>query len=258
MNKIAITGKGGVGKSTITAAMAIAFNKKEKSVWLLDCDPDANLATVLGYPHPERIKPIIELKEIIKERTQTKNNGHNVFFKMNPQVEDIPSKFSVEHYGIHLMVMGKIKPAGSGCFCPENSFAKSLISYLLLKENEVLLMDMEAGIEHLSRGTAEAVDTMFIITEPSSPSVETTGRIISSARTLGIKNILIIANKIRGDKDKEFLKKHLNGNKIIHYVPYNKTLEENRGVVSENTKFIIDEMERIISEMEAQNEQCQG
>jgi CO dehydrogenase maturation factor len=236
MNKIAITGKGGVGKSTIAAALAIALKEKSKNVWLLDCDPDANLATILNYPYPAKLKPIIELKEIIQERTQTKNNSPAVFYKMNPHVEDIPSKFSINHRGINLMLMGKVK-FGGGCFCPENTFAKTLVSHLLLKEDEILIMDMEAGIEHLSRGTAGAVDVMLVVTEPSASSIETAKRIIPLAQKLGIKNISVVANKIRSDSDKEFIEKNFDKKSIVTYIPYNKIIEKNRGIISENTEF---------------------
>lgn len=250
MNKIAVTGKGGVGKSTITAALAVALKKKGKNVWVLDCDPDANLATVLGYPHPEKLQPVAELKEIIKERTNAKGDGPAVFFKMNPQVDDIPSKFSVEHNGVHLMLMGKMKPAKGGCFCPENAFSKSLISHLLLKENEVVIMDMEAGIEHLSRGTASSVDVMLIVTEPSFSSIETAKRILTLAKQLNIKKVLIIANKIRNDEDRDFITTALYKEDVVLFIPYNTELEKNRGVIDSGNKIIGFEIEKIISQLE--------
>ncbi|MDD5688457.1 MAG: P-loop NTPase [Elusimicrobia bacterium] len=250
MNKIAVTGKGGVGKSTITAALAIVLSKKGKDVWVLDCDPDANLATILGYPQPEKLQPVIELKNIIQERTQSGGDGPAVFFKMNPKVDDIPSEFSVEYKGIHLLVLGKVKPASSGCFCPENAFAKTLVSHLLLKENEVLLMDMEAGIEHLTRGTAKAVNVILIVTEPTAPSVETAKRIISLASSLGIKKISIVANKIRNEKDKEFLKQNLGEDKIIQYIAYNEAFEKNRGIISDKSEFLTKEIENVVTKLE--------
>ncbi|MBN1383631.1 MAG: AAA family ATPase [Elusimicrobia bacterium] len=250
MHKIAVTGKGGVGKSTITAALAVALSNSKKNVWVLDCDPDANLATILGYPYPEKLQPIAELKEIIKERTHAKGNGPAVFFKMNPQVDDIPSKFSVEHKGIHLMVMGKLKPAGSGCFCPENAFARSLVGHLLLKQNEIFLMDMEAGIEHLTRGTVKAVDVLLIVTEPSMAGIETAKRIILLAGSMGIKKVSVVANKVRSESDKEFIKQNLSGTRVIRFIAYNKVFEENRGVISDKTEFIIDEMKQMIPRLE--------
>ncbi|MFH0947793.1 MAG: ArsA-related P-loop ATPase [Elusimicrobiota bacterium] len=249
MNKIAVTGKGGVGKSTISAALSISLSKKGKDVWLIDCDPDANLATILGYPYPKKLQAIVELKEIIQERTRTNNNGPVPFFKMNPDVSDIPEKFSVEHHGIHLMLMGELKPAKGGCFCPENAFVKSLISHLLLKENEVVIMDMEAGIEHLSRGTASSVDVMLIVTEPSFSSIETTKRIQALAKELNIKKTLIVANKIRNDEDRDFIANKFSEN-IVLFIPYNTELEKNRGVIDSENKILCKEMGKIISYME--------
>ncbi|PIU83284.1 MAG: carbon monoxide dehydrogenase [Elusimicrobia bacterium CG06_land_8_20_14_3_00_38_11] len=248
-SKIAVTGKGGAGKSTISASLSIFLSKKGKDVWLIDCDPDANLATILGYPYPDKLQPIVELKEIIQERTLTKNSGSVPFFKMNPDVSDIPEKFSVEHNGVHLMLMGKMKPAKGGCFCPENAFVKSLISHLLLKENEVVIMDMEAGIEHLSRGTASAVDVMLIITEPSFSSIETTKRILTLAKQLNIKKVLLIANKIHNDRDRDFITNKFSEN-IVLFIPYNTELEKNRGVIDSDNKILDKEMEKIISYLE--------
>ncbi|MDO8734314.1 MAG: ArsA-related P-loop ATPase [Elusimicrobiota bacterium] len=252
MNKIAVTGKGGVGKSTISASLSVSLSKKGKDVWLIDCDPDANLATVLGYPYPEKLQPIVELKEIIQERTLTKNNSAaSPFYKMNPDVSDIPEKFSVEHNGVHLMLMGKMKPAKGGCFCPENAFVKSLISHLLLKENEVVIMDMEAGIEHLSRGTASSVDVMLIVTEPSFSSIETTKRILTLAEQLKIKKILIIANKIRNAQDKDFITNKFSEKDSIQFISYNTELENRRGVISSDNKILVKETEKILSYLEA-------
>ncbi|MFH1540622.1 MAG: ArsA-related P-loop ATPase [Elusimicrobiota bacterium] len=250
MNKIAVTGKGGVGKSTIAATISIFLSQKGNDVWLIDCDPDANLATILGYPYPEKLQTITELKEIIQERTITKNNGFATpFFKMNPDVHDIPEKFSVKHNGIHLMAMGKFKPAMGGCFCPENAFVKSLISNLLLKEKEVVVMDMEAGIEHLSRGTASFVDVMLIVTEPSFSSIETTKKILTLAKQLNIKKVLIIANKIHNDKDRDFIVDKFSEN-ITLFIPYNTKLEKNRGVIDTENKILTEEIKKIISFLE--------
>ena len=253
MNKIAVTGKGGVGKSTISASLSISLSKKGKDVWLIDCDPDANLATVLGYPYPEKLQSIVELKEIIQERTHTSDSSASNFFKLNPDVSDIPEKFSVEHNGVHLMLMGKMKPAKGGCFCPENAFVKSLISNLLLKENEVVIMDMEAGIEQLSRGTASSVDVMLIVTEPSFSSIETTKRIQTLAEQLKIKKILIIANKIRNAQDRDFITNKFSEKDAVQFITYNAELEKNRGVIDSGNKIIGFEMEKIISQLEEKN-----
>ena len=263
MNKIAVTGKGGVGKSTIAASLSISLSKprlcaqgrgeKGKDVWLIDCDPDANIATILGYPYPEKLQPIVELKETIQERTLTKNNGPVPFFKMNPEVSDIPEKFSIKHNGVHLMLMGKLKPAKGGCFCPENAFVKSLLSHLLLKENEVVIMDMEAGIEHLSRGTASSVDAMLVVTEPSFSSIETTKRILTLAYQLKIKKVLIIANKIRNAQDKDFIASAFSEKITIQFISYNTDLEKNRGTIDGDNKILTTEIEKIILDLEKVN-----
>lgn len=153
-----MTGKGGVGKTTIAAGLSVIYSK-EKKVIAMDADPDSNLAETIGFPDPEKIIPISKMNDLINERTEAKNG----FFKMNPKVDDIPEKFCPEYKNIRLLNMGSIKKGGSGCFCPENAFIKTLISHLLLQRDEFLIMDMPAGIENLSRGTAFGVDILGFI-----------------------------------------------------------------------------------------------
>ena len=171
--KIAVSGKGGVGKTSITALLCSSFNKAGYKVLALDTDPDANLAATLGFPNPEKIVPIMELKELIAERTGVQPETMGIFFKLNPTVDDIRERFSVTHNGISLLVMGRIKKAGTGCYCPENAFVKELVGHLLLDEKDVVIMDMEAGIEHLGRGTSRDVDAFIVVVEPGRRSFET-------------------------------------------------------------------------------------
>jgi len=190
----------------------------------VDADPDANLAATLGFPDPYGITPMIEMKELIEERTGVKPGTRAVFFKMNPTVDDIPDKYAVEHEGIRLMVMGSPRPGGSGCFCPENSFLKALISHLLLRREEVVVMDMEAGIEHLGRGTAEAVDALLVVVEPGMRSVETARKIKAMAMDLGIKRIFAVGNKVRSERDKNFLLESMREFEFLGFIPFSERL----------------------------------
>ncbi len=187
--KIAISGKGGVGKTLLSSLLCQTFAGAGYSVLAIDADPDANLAATLGFPHPERITPISEMKKLIKERTGAEPGRGGGFFKLNPRVDDLPEKYSQEHNGVRLMVMGQIKQGGSGCYCSANILLQALITHLLLARNEVVILDMEAGIEHLGRGTAKAVDKLIIVVEPGRRSIEAAYRIDELALDIGLGNI---------------------------------------------------------------------
>ena len=221
--KIALSGKGGVGKTTIASALALLFSEAGKRVIAIDADPDANLGATLGFPGPEKIKPIIDMKELIHERTGTKPGTINGFFKLNPRVDDILERFCTKHKGINLLRMGALKKGGSGCFCPENTFLKALLSHLLIHSGDIVIIDMEAGIEHLSRGTSAGVDILLVVVEPTSRSIETAFRIDKLAREIGIKKILVIGNKVTSQKDIDFIKKKFPADiEILGFIWYNK------------------------------------
>ncbi len=224
--KIAVTGKGGVGKTTLAAGLSTLFSRKGRKVFAIDADPDANLALTLGFPKPSRIKPLIEMKQLIEERTGTKIGTLNPYFKLNPRVDDIPDKYFARHKGINLMVMGTVRGGGLGCACPENAFLKALLGHLILEREEVVILDMEAGIEHLGRGTARGVDEMIIVVEPGSRSIETAFRIKGLAEDVEIKNIGIVGNKIRHQSDKEFLITNMPRLNFLGFISYDEKILE--------------------------------
>ena len=232
--KIAVSGKGGVGKTSVAAGLVLLFAKQGKKVIAIDADPDANLAATLGFPSSERPAPISELKKLILERT----GEVGAFFKLNPKVDDIPDKFSAKRGNVILMEMGTVKRGGSGCVCPESAFLKALLSHIFLNRDEVVIVDMEAGIEHLGRGTSQSVDKFIIVAEPNSTSIDTAMRIKELAGNLGIKEISVIGNKIRSKEDKDFIKKNLEGIRIQGYIALDESLLNSRGVLPENSEFI--------------------
>lgn len=230
--KIAIAGKGGSGKTTITACLSLLYSRKKNPVIAIDCDPDMNLGYALDFPNPEKIVPISRMKDLIAERTESGPGG---YFKLNPKVDDIPEKFCPKHNNIRLIVMGRVNKAEGGCLCPENAFIKRLVSHLIIGK-EIVFLDMVAGSEHLGRGTAHAVDAFLIITEPTQLGINTGLHIKSLARELGIKNIFFIGNKINNQEDLEFIKKNLK-EEIIGFLLFNKNFLSGRGKVVLNDKL---------------------
>jgi CO dehydrogenase maturation factor len=224
--KIAISGKGGVGKTTFAAFLIKSLQLKGKSVLAIDSDPDANLAQALGAKNASEITPISEMKSLIEERTETKIGTMGNLFKMNPKVSDLPEKLSIDVDGVRLMVLGGVKAAEGGCICPQSVLLKVLVSHLILARNEVVVLDMEAGLEHLGRGTARAVDKMIVVVEPGSRSIETARQIKRLSDELGIKNLLIVGNKIRSQKDRDFLLKNMNNFSFLGFLPFNEDIIE--------------------------------
>jgi len=224
--KIAISGKGGTGKTTLTALLSFIFAESGYSVLAIDADPNATLAAALGFPNFEDITPISEMGDLIKERTGAAPGEAAPYYKLNPKVDDIPEKYWVEHNGIKLMVMGRLKKGGSGCYCPENALLEALVAHLLLRREEMVIMDMEAGVEHLGRATAKAVDKMIIVVEPGRRSVETAYRIRSLASDVGVENIALVGNKVRSKKDKEFLVSNMPDFEFLGFIPYDQSIIE--------------------------------
>lgn len=222
--KIAIGGKGGVGKTLLAALLSKIFVESGYSVITIDADPDGNLAATLGFPHPEKIIPISEMSALIEERTGAPPGKAGGYFKLNPKVDDLPENYSQEYSGIKLMVMGRLKRGGSGCYCPENALLQALVTHLLLGRDEVVILDMEAGIEHLGRATAKAVDKLIIVTEPGRRSVDTVYRVDRLAKDIGLQNIGVVGNKIRNPKDKKFLISSLAGFEFLGFIPYDQAI----------------------------------
>ncbi len=216
--KLAITGKGGVGKTTAAAMLAGLFQKDGYNVLAVDADPDANLAGSLGFSDAENILPIIKMKELIGERTGAKPGDTGAYFKLNPYVADIPDKFSQQHDDIKLIVMGGFKETASGCFCSENTFLKTLLRHLLTKRDEVVVLDMEPGVEHLSRGTAAAVDFLIVVVDAGRRSQETARKIRELATSIGIKRIQIIGNRVRNEEDKRLITEAVSPMQVLGFV----------------------------------------
>ncbi len=201
-----------------------AFADSGYSVLAIDADPDSNLAATLGFPHPEEITPISEMSALIEERTGARPGQAAAYFRLNPKVDDLPEKYCQEYNGIRLMVMGRIKKGGSGCYCPESALLRALITHLLLARNEVVILDMEAGIEHLGRATALAVDKLIVVVEPSRRSVETAFRINKLAQDIDLRKIAVVGNKVRSQSETEFLISSMPGFEFLGFIPYDQAI----------------------------------
>lgn len=224
--KIAVSGKGGVGKTTLASFIIKALADNGKKVLAIDADPDANLAQALGVKNSDQIVPISQMKELIEERTEAKVGTMGSFFKLNPKVNDLPEKLSIEVAGVKLMVMGGVKKGGAGCICPESTLLKHLVSHIVLARDEAVVLDMEAGLEHLGRATAMAVDQMLVVVEPGRRSVETAFHIRKLAGDIGIKKLGFVGNKIRSDKDRAFLLEQMPDFKFMGFIPYRTDIIE--------------------------------
>lgn len=224
--KLAVSGKGGVGKTTFSALLIRTLNAQGKHVLAIDADPDANLAAALGIADADKIIPIAEMKDLIFERTEAKPGSIGGFFKLNPKVDDLPEKLSAKLDHIKLMRLGGVKKGGAGCICPESTLLKALITHIVLARDEVVVMDMEAGIEHLGRATASAVDRLLVVVEPGRRSIDTAGHIRQLASEIGLKQIGVIGNKVRTQQDRDFLQKHLSDFEILGFIPYDDAFIE--------------------------------
>lgn len=221
MLKLAITGKGGVGKTTLAALLSHVFVERGQRVLAIDADPAMGLASACGVPPDEAatITPVAEMEDLIYERTGARKGEIGGMFKLNPRVDDIPERFAISSDGIRILTMGTVKTGGTGCLCPENALLRSLVTHLLLRRDEVLILDMEAGVEHLGRGTAGAVDAFIVVVEPGRRSIQTAHSIAGLASDLGIAQLYIVGNKVASESDEIFIADQLPGFPILGYLP---------------------------------------
>jgi len=226
--KIAVTGKGGVGKTTVSSLLSHLYGSEGKKVIAVDADPDANLASALGITKDEveKIRPIAEISELIEERTGAKPGTSGNIFRINPKVDDIPEGFGFKLGNITLLVMGKSKLAASGCYCPEHALLRRLLKHLIVERDEVVIVDMEAGIEHLTRGTAEGVDAFIVVVEPGQRSIQTAAAVKGLAKDLGVKKVFVIANKVRKQEDVDFIKENLRDIEFLGQISFNNDIVE--------------------------------
>lgn len=224
--KVAITGKGGVGKTTLASTLARLYAAEGRQVLAADVDPDANLGLALGFTQEEvnAIIPISKMRTLVEERTGA--NEANKFFKLNPQVSDIPDKYAKEINGVKLLVMGTVDVGGSGCVCPEHVMLKAILSSLTYRKDDVVIMDMEAGLEHLGRGTAANMDQFIVVIEPGARSIQTYEKVKALAKDLGVRRVRVVANKVRDPGDEEYIRSKIPAEDLLGFIHYNREVIE--------------------------------
>jgi CO dehydrogenase maturation factor len=226
--KLAISGKGGVGKTTLTALLAQTYADQGRDVLAVDADPSPCLAGALGFPEQlrARLSPISEMDALIEERTGAKPGTVGGFFTLNPRVDDIPERFSATHRGVRLLEMGAVDIGGSGCICPESAMLKTLFTHLLFRDDETLLLDMYAGVEHLGRATVDFVDAMIVVVEPTKRSLGTAVQIRKLARDIGLTRLWLVGNKVRNDDEAAFLQSNTPDLPLLGFLPADLAVQE--------------------------------
>ncbi len=222
--KIAISGKGGAGKTTLAAALCTAMVNDNREVVALDADPNSNLAHVLSVPRADDIVPVAEMDDLISERTGSKKDTYGQMFKLNPRVDDLPERLLIEHGGVKIITLGGIEKGGSGCACPESVFIKSLVNHLVLRREEDLIIDMEAGIEHLGRASIAGVDTLLVVSDPGRRSIITAKRIYRFAGEIGLKKILAVGNKVNGRDEEQLISTGVEPMPLVGVIPYDRAI----------------------------------
>lgn len=256
MPKIAITGKGGVGKTTLTALLSHVYSQRGQDVIAIDADPAGNLGLAFGLPAnlDAALKPIAEMEDLIYERTGAQKGTIGGVFRLNPKVDDIPDNFSLTHRGVRLLRLGTVRGGGAGCMCPESALLKALVTHLLLRRTQTLILDMEAGVEHLGRGTTGAVDAFIIVVEPGLRSLGTAEQIRYLASEIGVKRFYLVANKSRGPQDEAFVRQHAGELPLLGSLPFSPaalTADQEGLAVFDQAPELVAAAERIVDRLAA-------
>jgi CO dehydrogenase maturation factor len=226
--KIAVSGKGGVGKTLIAGGLARGFVERGLKTMAIDADSSPNLALTLGLSTEEarKIVPISENTELVESKTGT---GYSGVYRLSFTVDDIVREYSVNTpFGVNLIVMGTVRSMGSGCMCAPNAVVRALLRHLIVERNEAVILDMEAGVEHIGRGTAQRVDALLVVADANLKSLEVAKHIHDLATKAGMKQIFLVGNKIMNETQKEAIKTFAerNGLSMLAFVPFDQKIVE--------------------------------
>lgn len=217
--KIAVAGKGGTGKTTLAALLAGELRRRDYSVTVIDADPNPTLAAALGFPLVE-VTPLLEMSDEIEERI----GGPGGFIRLNPRVDDLVDRVGIARDGIHLIVAGGITHGGAGCACPQGVLLRRLLEHVVTELDEAVIIDLEAGLEHLGRRSAHEVDAMLVVVDPSRAGIQTALRIRTLAGQIGVDRVLAVGNRVRGPADVEHLAAQLDGIELVGAIPFSDDL----------------------------------
>ncbi len=243
-----------MGKTTLSAILSHLYASEGKRVIAVDADPDANLAAALGVPAGAlaKVRPLAEMTDLIEQRMGARPGSSGGVFRLNPKVDDIPEEFGYRFDNIVLLVTGKSKEAASGCYCPENVFLRRLLKHLVVNREEIVIVDMEAGIEHLTRGTTESVDAFIVVVEPGQRSIQTANTVKEMAGALGVKKVFVVANKVRGEEDLNFVRRHLPDAHLLGAINFSHDIMESdiAGVTPYSIKSAVADVVKIKAALE--------
>jgi len=244
-----------VGKTTVCAVWAQLFAQSSLDVLAIDADPNANLAGAFGIPAEQSPVPLIKMKELIAQRTGTSKDAVGTYFRLNPKVGDLPEKYWLEVSGtglgarvtsdgsrLKLLVLGAITQAGAGCACPEGAFLKALLTHTILQRQEMVLVDLAAGVEFMGRASVQGIDALVVVVEPGARSIETANNLAIMAVELGVKNVAAIGNKITDAAEINAIESQLKDITLLGTLPYNRSVHEadlkRIPVIQADTEFI--------------------
>jgi CO dehydrogenase maturation factor len=225
--KIAVAGKGGVGKTTVAAALARVFAGNGFRVLAIDADPDANLRSALPMDNPdEQIVPLAANRDLLKQVVAPPGALPAGVFLLNPSVEGIPIPSSSWGMGQRLVVLGWTARGGQGCYCDETAALKRILHHLIAGPGEIIVIDGEPGLEHLSRGTVASADALLVVLEPGHRSVETAIKIRTLAVDLGIPLCLPVLSGARGEADRSEIQRQLGDWLLLGSLPFDPAITQ--------------------------------
>jgi CO dehydrogenase maturation factor len=240
--KIAVSGKGGVGKTTLSSGLARLWTAEGRRVVAIDADPDANLAIALGATAETDAAcvPLVKWDDLIEERTGARP-GAGGMFRLNPDVDDVVERCGTDVDGVTLLKMGTVERGGSGCMCSEGTFLKAFLHHLVVERDDAVILDMEAGIEHLGRGTAEGVDVLIVVAEPSMRSIQTAHQVRQLAHDIGVRQVVAVGNRVEDAEDEAYLREQLGDMELLGVLPFSEAVRradrEGRSPFGTDPKF---------------------
>jgi len=195
-------------------------------VLVIDADPDTNLSSAFGIPSDLSPEPLIKMKELIAERTGTGKDSVGMYFTLNPKVSDLPERYWLKTNGVKLLVLGAIMRAGAGCACPEGAFLKALLTHTILQRQELVLVDLAAGVEFMGRASVQGIDTLVLVVEPGARSIETARNMADMAKRLGIRHVGVVANKITESVQIDVIESQLSDVVLLGTLKYSRALQQ--------------------------------